>query len=137
MIRFCAVLVFCLGVFQLPGFGAARAAAAEMDHGARINVAGRQRMLTQRMAKAMGEFEEALAGLREGSAAMGLVAPPNDTVIDQLRIVSEIWAKLEPGLNRMARGPAAKPGDFAQVAALNDPLLVEMNKAVGAYLLPN
>jgi len=119
-----------------------------------INIAGRQRMLSQLMAKsfcfvvldidsqaqraaltkAIQEFDTALAGLRNGSPEQGLVAPPNREVRAQLNRVAEIWEELRPVIQRAGAGAAISQEDAAVVAALNDPLLIEMNAAVVAYL---
>lgn len=81
---------------------------AQQHDGAAIDVAGHQRMLTQRMTKdalaiaagdddrrsdlraTVAKYDRSLAALREGDAATGIPEPPPQ-VSDQLDVVAGTW----------------------------------------------
>ena len=119
-----------------------------------INVSGRQRMLTQKASKefcliAAGHdvdanraalaatielFQKSHDGLMYGDAELGLPAAPASEISQQLQLVGELWGKLQPALAEAAQ-PGAAPSleTVAAVAELNEPVLIEMNKAVMLY----
>jgi hypothetical protein len=118
-----------------------------------LNVAGRQRMLTQKASKefcliaagqnvdanraALAEtvalFETSLLGLMDGNDEMGLVEAPTDEIYGQLETVLALWEPLKPIFEKVAGGGMASAADLERVARDNNPLLVEMNRAVGMY----
>ena len=121
-----------------------------------INIAGRQRMLSQKMSKeamtikaglAVGKsrtslkethdlFDSSLNGLINGNSSMHLPPTSNAKILTQLRKVESLWNNfstqvqiiLTSGKNSEAITQAAE-----KVLTDNVPLLQEMNKAVGMY----
>ncbi len=118
-----------------------------------INVAGRQRMLSQRMAKgfcevqrnpaspaAQEEFVEALdlfrlshVALLTGSEAQNIIAPPNTEVRLQLVLVDEAWRMIRQDLELAAAGVPPSLDAVDRVGRWTETLLIEMNRAVGLY----
>lgn len=135
----CTLLVL-LGSFA----PAAAHAVTEAEYAAAINVAGRQRMLTQKMAKealfvhlgvdaegnasalqaTMTLFEDSLNHLLRGDADLSIPKPPSDKVKASLNKVQSKWATYKSALNS---------GSVSQISKLSTPILKEMNKAVKAY----
>ncbi len=117
-----------------------------------INLAGRQRMLTQKMTKELllislniepkanrknlkktvALFADTLKGLQKGSKKLGLPAPPNKAIAAQLKKVAKLWAKYLPVLKKAIKGKISDK-DLKFAAKINLPLLKEMNKAVKLY----
>ena len=117
-----------------------------------INLAGRQRMLTQKMTKeamlvaldvdaarnrenlrqTMMLFERTLNGLLNGDSQQKLAAAPNEDVAAQLRKVMQLWQQFRPALEAVLNG-APGPQTLQALARGNLPLLREMNKAVKLY----
>ena len=112
-----------------------------------INLAGRQRMLSQKMAKEAlllesGEakteglkatvtlFDEALNGLIGGSKALGLGPMKSSAVLAQLRKVEERWSLFRENAENLiaVAEPSAKYVNY--ILNNNEPLLKEMNLAV-------
>jgi len=126
---------------------------AEKEWAAAINLAGRQRMLSQKMAKEFllvalkvddaenrkscrataTMFSESLERLLRGDSELGIPAPPSKEIEQQLQKIKGLWdtfgAQLSAGLGETAISPEA----LSAVATLNAPLLLEMNKAVSMY----
>lgn len=118
-----------------------------------INVAGRQRMLSQKAAKefclilsgrsvdanrkalsdTVALFETSLAALMVGDDDMGLPPAPTDDIQNQLETVKALWEPLKAIFDATAAGTVPSPGDVATVARDNNPLLKEMNQAVWMY----
>ena len=113
-----------------------------------INLAGRQRMLTQRMAKDLlaisnnldkeahiKDFKEArelftntLKGLKNGDKKLNLVGTKLPKIVAQLDVVSKEWKEAQPLLDSALKGK-----DEEKAIAKLDNILVEMNKAVTLY----
>ena len=109
-----------------------------------INLAGRQRMLSQRLAKEalMGErdrcaetrtlFERTLRGLIEGDVDAGLPPAASPAIRDQLLAVDDLWGGYVAQIDALmeADGP---PSDEAKasLSATSISVLGEMNTAVG------
>ncbi len=113
-----------------------------------INLSGRQRMLTQRMAKeyllavygiepernrarmkeTMELFDRTLKGLLDGDEAQGLPGTKDPAIRAQLKKVMELWAQYRPML--------LTPPEKADLKALEETslkILAEMNRAVKMY----
>ena len=120
-----------------------------------INLAGRQRMLSQRAAKefclanlgierktnlsqlqgTVQLFENTLKDLERGEN--GLVSPPNGLVAIRLRWVRTSWDRLMPLYDRVLAGEVLTDEDAVTLATLSDDVLKNMNEAVGGYTLSN
>lgn len=120
-----------------------------------INLAGKQRMLTQKMSKeyfliAYGHdvennklslletyslFERTLAGLLEGDETLELPGTKDEAIRSQLAVVKSLWQEVKPLVSAAAAdGQAATTqANIKALAQKNLPLLKEMNKAVGMY----
>ncbi len=114
-----------------------------------INLAGKQRMLTQKMTKELlliangidadankaslqktaGLFERTLKGLFDGDAELGLPGTKDAAIRGQLETVQKLWADYKPVLDKVDTSDAG----LAKAVKLNIPLLKEMNKAVKMY----
>ncbi len=120
-----------------------------------INLAGKQRMLSQKMSKeffltAYGFnvqenklnlletstlFDRTLQGLQNGDSVLDLPGTKDSAILAQLSVVEELWTKFKPVVEE-ACNPAVATISSDQVkvvADLNLPLLKEMNKAVGMF----
>jgi len=111
-----------------------------------INLAGAQRMLSQKMSKeamllaagqgeakllreSAGRFERVLSGLISGDQELGLPPVTSAETLAQLRAVRELWLPFRAQVD----GLLARPGEGAHIDAIvraNPKLLVEMNRAV-------
>jgi len=132
------------------------------DDGAVINVAGRQRMLTQRMAKnammvyasvnkdnalkemalARDLFDVSLKALIEGGqtyADLGMtqktapLPPASGAPLQQLKKVQSLWEPFKAAVNKVAESQGANKEAIQYIADHNNELLAEMNKAVGLF----
>lgn len=119
-----------------------------------INVAGRQRMLSQKMTKELcfiaadfdkqkhldslkgtvALFDISLGNLVNGNMADDIVPPPNTELVVQLGIVSEIWDRVKPRMQAVIDGGAIQISDLPEIAALTDTMLKEMHQAVLLYV---
>ncbi len=113
-----------------------------------INLAGKQRMLTQRMAKdllaitnnldkkahikdfkkAKKLFSDTLKGLKNGDKKLNLVGTKLPKIVAQLDIVDKEWKEAQPLLNSALKGK-----DEEKAISKLDNILVEMNRAVTLY----
>lgn len=129
----------------------AKASGSKLDAGmaTTLNLAGKQRMLTQKMTKeflmlannidAAGSkksmnatvalFEKTLTGLVKGDADLGLPGTSDAAIIAQLGVVTKIWADYKPVLSAADTSDAA----LKKAEELNIPLLKNMNKAVKMF----
>lgn len=119
-----------------------------------INLAGKQRMLTQKMSKefylvAYGHavkdnqlnlqetttlFERTLKGLLDGDATLDLPGTKNEAIRAQLKVVEGLWDAFKPQILTGLKGKDAIGGaQLKEIASTNLPLLKQMNKAVGMY----
>ena len=114
-----------------------------------VDIAGRQRMLTQKMTKeklliladiqkakyqkslreSIGAFDMTLHDLRHGNPARQIPKPTDAALIVQLQEVEKVWQRLKP-LYEKAH-PDKK--ELAVIVSQNPLLLQEMNKAVTLY----
>ena len=119
-----------------------------------INLAGRQRMLTQKMSKeffllALGHevernrtrilgtaalFGRTLRGLKDGDEEQGLPLVLDLGIKAQLLEVGKLWRDFAPHMKRAARpGATIAAEEQAAVAKKNVPLLDAMDKAVSMF----
>ncbi len=120
-----------------------------------INLAGKQRMLTQKMSKeflfiklgidvennrmALREtialFNKTLTGLQQGDADLGLPPTSDQKILTQLNVVQDLWKPFKPVIENASDVTTTEIPleDVKKVAELNIPLLVNMNKAVKMY----
>ncbi|MCK5716547.1 MAG: type IV pili methyl-accepting chemotaxis transducer N-terminal domain-containing protein [Thiomargarita sp.] len=114
-----------------------------------INLAGKQRMLTQKMTKELllvannihtndnktaltktvALFDRTLKGLLDGDQELGLNGTKDNSIRTQLTLINTLWTEYKPVLDEINVSQAA----LTQAAILNMPLLKEMNKAVMMY----
>lgn len=145
MLRFIA-LFFVILIFSAP-------ARAEFDFSRTINLAGKQRMLTQKMAKeallvALGVdkeknishlkatyslFDKTLKGLRNGDEGLGLSPVKKQKIQSQLDIVTGLWEGYGAAISAIMNSGSASEPDIDLVASLNVPVLSAMNHAVKLY----
>ncbi len=117
-----------------------------------INLAGKQRMLTQKMSKealfiakginvkanseSLGKtaslFDKTLKGLVEGDDELKLPKTTDKDILAQLKKVSELWASMKKSIDVVAAGKADKTA-LEAISKENIPLLKNMNKAVQMY----
>ncbi len=125
--------------------------AKNVDLSTAINLAGRQRMLIQKMSKeacfvALGIapednkkrlhadirlFEETLHGLKKGSRRLRLVPTRDPKILTQIGVVERMWKDFKPLLMQVD-GPRANAA-VVGIAKRNMPLLKEMNRVVQLY----
>ena len=109
-----------------------------------VNVAGRQRMLTQKMTKekllivkgeekynsklkkTMTLFDDSLNALIKGDSKKMISKPSNEKIISQLKVVSKLWSELKPLYEKKKN--SAK--ELATIVTKNPLLLKEMNSMV-------
>ncbi|MFZ5585181.1 MAG: methyl-accepting chemotaxis protein [Thermodesulfobacteriota bacterium] len=131
---------------------------AQETDGEVINIAGRQRMLSQKLAKealllARGRgdaaelrralaattalFEQSLGDLRQGNAGRGLPAAADPAIKAKLAEVAGLWGELASAAKVIADGAAPGGPEFesalAVIAERNLPLVTRMNQAVEMY----
>ncbi len=122
---------------------------------ATINLAGKQRMLTQKMSKefllvAYGYeidnfklsltetsdlFNRTLTGLEKGDDILELPGTKDIAIIAQLKVIGALWTAFKPIIDfgADADNKTISKDKIAEIAKTNMPLLKNMNKAVGMY----
>ncbi|MCA0922886.1 type IV pili methyl-accepting chemotaxis transducer N-terminal domain-containing protein [Pseudooceanicola nanhaiensis] len=117
-----------------------------------INVAGRQRMLSQKALKeycftelpgapeargdltqTVSSFDGALHALIQGDPAQHILLPPTWELMAQLDGVGMIWARVKPELDRVAAGGVPERAELSRFLSDSEELLKEMNSAVWMY----
>ncbi len=118
-----------------------------------VDIAGRQRMLTQRAVKEaclmqvagnpqdyadrLGRtvelFQLSLAALQDGLPDAGVLSAPNAEIEAQLAEVERLWQEVEGTFARAAAGEVLDAGALASLAERVEPLLAAMHAAVGMY----
>lgn len=118
-----------------------------------INLAGKQRMLTQKMSKeallvALGIekdanlaslkktrdlFDKTLKGLQDGDKDLGLSKTKKPKIRKQLKKVGKLWVDFDKAVSQIISSGNVTKDDVAVIANLNLPLLKEMNKGVKFY----
>eukprot|EP00929_Paragymnodinium_shiwhaense_P122713 TRINITY_DN9570_c0_g2_i2.p1 TRINITY_DN9570_c0_g2~~TRINITY_DN9570_c0_g2_i2.p1 ORF type:complete len:1321 (+),score=343.38 TRINITY_DN9570_c0_g2_i2:87-4049(+) len=137
--------------FVVGAYVDAAAASGTATAGLQVDIAGRQRMLTQRMTKealligldidreanlqnlenTMQLFSDSHSGLLRGSTFVGLPKLTSMCALWQMRIVSDLWNNFKPVVEDILDVRGASEEVLEALAETNLPLLVEMNKAVG------
>ncbi|MEN8216673.1 MAG: type IV pili methyl-accepting chemotaxis transducer N-terminal domain-containing protein [Pseudomonadota bacterium] len=136
------IISFCLSLAT---------AYAQQDMAITMNLAGKQRMLTQKMSKEIlfiakdinvvgnkinlretaALFDRTLKGLLNGDARLGLVKTENPAIVEQLKEVEKLWGKFQ---NDVVKPALAGKISTAVLEKLARPaLLREMDKAVKMY----
>lgn len=117
------------------------------SHGRVINLAGRQRMLTQKLTKealivisgvniqkeasdTMTLFEKTLNGLISGSKELGLPPAENPEIRTQLQRVQTYWTEFKGMIEPVLSGKRLSASDVESINAYSIKILNEMNKAV-------
>jgi len=109
-----------------------------------VNVAGRQRMLTQKMtkekllilkgqkeyepklAKTVKLFDTSLTALIKGDKSQDITKPTNEKIIKQLEVVSKLWAELKPLYEKKKNSVK----ELVIIITKNETLLKEMDSMV-------
>ena len=124
----------------------------KQQSGTVINLAGKQRMLTQKMSKealfmAKGVdvdknkealvktselFDKTLKGLIAGDKELNLPKTENKEIVAQLEKVTELWKSFKANIDKVIAGKSDK-ATLEAIAKENLPLLKNMNEAVGMY----
>ncbi len=124
----------------------------KQQSGTVINLAGKQRMLTQKMSKealfmAKGIdadankaslikteelFDKTLKGLINGDKDLNLPKTGNKEILAQLDKVSKLWTSFKASIDKVVAGKSDK-ATLEAIAKENLPLLKNMNQAVGMY----
>ena len=118
-----------------------------------IDIAGRQRMLAQRISKnacliasgldaeraatEMGATIEmygvSLGALRAGMPEAGIAPPPTAEIADGLAEIAGIWEGLQPVLAKLRAGDGVTEAERAAIFAGGNALTAKMNVLVGKY----
>ncbi len=118
----------------------------------KVNLAGKQRMLTQKMTKesllialdieaqknkknleaSAKLFEKTLKGLQTGDKSLGLTKTVNKDILKQFKKVTALWGDFKPNVESIYRDGVSVIM-LQNIAKQNLPLLAEMNKVVGLY----
>lgn len=149
----CAALPLVLAVSVPMTFGTVPAVSAEItaqsNANTRMNYAGRQRMLTQQLARNaclvmagveperfaakadvnVQQFDSVLIGLREGDATLGMLPETDPAILAALTEVEALWATLGPAARQIAAGDVHSV-PMAQLITLNMSTLTHMHQAV-------
>lgn len=118
-----------------------------------VDVAGRQRMLTQRavkevcmmrvaddpqayaarIAETVQLFDLSLNALMVGFDQAGVIPAPTEAIASRLQDVRDLWVPVKALMDRAAAGEVLSDTDMALLASETEPLLRTMNEAVGLY----
>ena len=115
-----------------------------------VNLAGKQRMLTQKMVKetlglvqgsvdaytlksTASLFDKTLKGLISGDSDLGLSATSDSVILAQLTSVQRLWNSFYKNVNTILKLAPETNNALAYINGNNVELLKEMNRAVGMY----
>ncbi len=118
-----------------------------------INLAGKQRMLTQKMSKesllvfigidldkniqklkkTSALFDKTLNGLLNGDSSLNLVASKNKEIENKLKEVAKLWQPFKERIDSVASLKNLNDETFNYIEENNIPLLKKMNEAVTLY----
>jgi hypothetical protein len=135
--------------------GAKKVLSNDASNAVAINLAGKQRMLTQKMTKeallvhlsvdadqnllnlreTTSLFDRTLHGLKDGDADLELPGTQNAELRAQLDKVETVWAKVSPLFDDELSGQDLTAAQLATLATENVTLLTEMNRGVGMFEL--
>ena len=148
------LLVYVAAVLAFASLiGSASAASANTSYNRVINLAGKQRMLTQKMSKEFllialeidqarnlknlratrNLFDRTLKGLRQGDLELGLPPTKKPAVLKLLGKVKRLWGKFDAAISGTIRSGAIEGKQLVAVARFNLPLLAAMDETVGSY----
>ena len=133
--------------------GAKKALSGDAAAAIVINLAGKQRMLTQKMTKeallvqlgvakednllnlreTTALFDRTLNGLIDGDADLELPGTQDATIRAQLEKVSGLWTALSPSFETVLGGSELAADKLAVLSTENVTLLKEMNKGVKLF----
>lgn len=119
----------------------------------KIDIAGRQRMLAQRISKnacllisgleeegtvkemqaAQEMFDASLKALRHGMPEAGIVPTNNTEILDGLDEVIALWTEMQPILGAVANGDQIAAADQGKIFHAMNGLTGKMNVLVGKY----
>lgn len=156
MPRFLGLLIAAAFAMPLPVVFApvhASSVPTTEDGKRKINLSGRQRMLSQRMAKAAcfasidvqtnahlqqvsdahALFDRTLRGLRGGDEEQGMNPEKAPRILEELAGVEELWITYGASVARAAASAEAAQAALPQISELNLPVLRQMNKTVGEF----
>ena len=142
-----------IAVFKIARAYADETASVPLGLTITIDVAGRQRMLTQKAVKeaclmtvspdpsvqadrlneTIELFDLSLKALRDGYEDVGVIAAPTREIDRKLQEVAGLWEPVKSILERAAEGQVLSDRDLSKVARMSEPLLQTMNEAVGLY----
>ncbi len=140
-----SIITFCLLSFTAY-------AASHQNMATQINLAGKQRMLTQKMSKEVllitkgidadmnkqllkktaELFDQTLAGLFKGDAKLGLVKTEDAIILKKLEVVNSLWKPFQENVNTVLGGDIS-PAILEKIVQQNVPLLEKMNEVVHSY----
>ena len=146
-----SVIAVAAGAVLTTGSKPVRAERPNYDH--IINLAGRQRMLSQRMSKEImlialqynvrenvrnlgfssDEFGRVLHGLRYGDRELALPATAEESVLQKLSKVENLWPAFKALVADAIAAKKVKPSQIESCAEANLPLLEAMDDTVKAY----
>ena len=150
----CLVVLLAL-VLASSGFGVewGGASAAVTESKRKINLAGRQRMLTQRMAKALcfaaigiqkeqhlamardahHLFDQTLTELRDGGGEFNFQREERQIILSELRDVEHLWATYRDKITRAWNSGEVDPETLGLIYETNVPTLFQANEAVSTW----
>lgn len=119
-----------------------------------IDLAGRQRMLSQQaskelcftilsiegagasgqLAQTVATFDAAMQQLLEGAPDEGILPPPNRQVKKQLERTARVWKQFKDVMVAFSTNPDLSDGDRVKLANMSDQVLREMDLAVKMYV---
>ena len=120
---------------------------------ATINLAGKQRMLTQRMSKitlliSLGVeskenskklesfaklYDQTLTGFKKGDDALGLTATKNKDVLKQIEHVEKLWKPFYENIQKVVANGAKEKDAIAYIVKNNEEMLSSSNDLVTAF----
>lgn len=115
-----------------------------------VNLAGAQRMLSQKMAKealemaknpdkadvftaSVNKFDKVLNGFLKGDASLGITAVKSSSILSQLNTVNDTWKGFKVHANNLTGITKNLKKHTTYIMENNMPLLKAANKAVGMY----